>query len=129
MTDKELKKVLAGIQQIPNESERDEVTQIVLKAAAESITLETLKKITAQPKKEEKKEQSGGFVKFTKKEIEQMPEHFKKCIIIDDMMVSYRITYQGYYQVRYRRDGYDLEVAAKDLATAKKPLFEKACRS
>lgn len=125
MTDKELKKVLAGIQQIPNESERDEVTQIVLKAAAESITLETLKKITAQPKKEEKKEQSGGFVKFTKKEIEQMPEHFKKCIIIDDMMVSYRITYQGYYQVRYRRDGYDLEVAAKDLATAKNRFLKK----
>ena len=52
MTDKELKKVLAGIQQIPNESERDEVTQIVLKAAAESITLETLKKITEKQKKE-----------------------------------------------------------------------------
>ena len=48
MTDKELKKVLAGIQQIPNESERDEVTQIILKAAAESITLETLKKITVE---------------------------------------------------------------------------------
>ena len=72
MTDKELKKVLAGIQQIPNESERDEVTQIVLKAAAESITLETLKKITAQPKKQEKQEQSGGSVKFTKKEISTM---------------------------------------------------------
>ena len=94
MTDKELKKVLAGIQQIPGESERDEVTQIVLKAAAESITLETLKKITAKPKKEEQKEQSGGSVKFTKKEIEQMPEYFKRCIVIDEMMVSYRITYQ-----------------------------------
>ena len=103
MTDKELKKVLAGIQQIPNESERDEVTQIVLKAAAESITLETLKKITAQPKKEEKKEQSGGFVKFTKKEIEQMPEQFKKCI----------------------RDGYDIEVAAKDLETAKNRFLKR----
>ena len=55
MTDKELKKVLAGIQQISNESERDEVTQIVLKAAAESITLETLKKITAQPKNKRNK--------------------------------------------------------------------------
>ena len=125
MTDKELKKVLAGIQQIPNESERDEVTQIVLKAAAESITLETLKKITAQPKKEEKKEQSGGFVKFTKKEIEQMPEQFKKCIVIDDKMVGYRITYQGYYQIRYRRDGYDIEVAAKDLETAKNRFLKR----
>ena len=125
MTDKELKKVLAGIQQIPNESERDEVTQIVLKAAAESITLETLKKITAQPKKQKKQEQSGGFVKFTKKEIEQMPEYFKRCIVIDEMMVSYRITYQGYYQVRYRRDGYNIEVAAKDLMTAKNRFLKK----
>ncbi len=125
MTDKELKKVLAGIQQIPNESERDEVTQIVLKAAAESITLETLKKITANTKKEEKKEQSGGSVKFTKKEIEQMPEYFKRCIVIDEMMISYRITYQGYYQVRYRRDGYNIEVAAKDLMTAKHRFLKK----
>ena len=125
MTDKELKKVLAGIQQIPGESERDEVTQIVLKAAAESITLETLKKITAQPKKQEKQEQSGGSVKFTKKEIEQMPEYFKRCIVIDEMMVSYRITYQGYYQVRYRRDGYNIEVAAKDLMTAKNRFLKK----
>lgn len=67
MTNKELEKVLAGIRQIPNENERDEVTQIILKAASESITLETLKKITANTKKEEKKEQSGGFVKFTKR--------------------------------------------------------------
>jgi hypothetical protein len=61
MTDKELKKVLAGIQKIPNERERDEVTQIVLKAAAESITLETLKKITAQPKKRREERTVGRF--------------------------------------------------------------------
>ena len=125
MTDKELKKVLAGIQQIPNESERDEVTQIVLKAAAESITLETLKKITAQPKKEEKKEQSGGSVKFTKKEIEQMPEKFKRFFVLDENIVSYRITKDGLYQARFRRCGYNIEVAHKDFATMKHRFLKK----
>ncbi|MBE7100211.1 MAG: hypothetical protein E7364_01220 [Clostridiales bacterium] len=125
MTDKELKKVLAGIQQIPNESERDEVTQIVLKAAAESITLETLKKITAKPKKEEKQEQSGGSVKFTKKEIEQMPEKFKRFFVLDENIVSYRITKDGLYQARFRRCGYNIEVAHKDFATMKHRFLKK----
>ena len=71
MTDKELKKVLAGIQQIPNESERDEVTQIILKAANDSITLKKLKRMTATVGKGESSdlEQIGtrGFIKFSKK--------------------------------------------------------------
>ena len=125
MTDKELKKVLAGIRQIPDEQERDEVTQIVLKAAAESITLETLKKITAHTKTEEKKEQSGGFVKFTKKEIEQMPETFKRFFVIDETIVSYRITKDGLYQARFRRGGYNIEVAHKDFTTMKRRFLQK----
>ena len=46
MTDKELKKLLSGIQYIPNEGERDELTQIILKAASESLTLKKLKQIS-----------------------------------------------------------------------------------
>ncbi|MCH5147641.1 MAG: hypothetical protein J1F61_06575 [Clostridiales bacterium] len=44
MNDKELQKVLNAIKYIPEERERDEVTQIILKAASESITLERLKR-------------------------------------------------------------------------------------
>ena len=125
MTNKELEKVLAGIRQIPNENERDEVTQIILKAASESITLETLKKITAKPKKEEQKEQSGGFVKFTKKEKEQMPEKFKRFFVLDENIVSYRITKDGLYQARFRRKGYNIEVACKDFITMKHRFLRK----
>ena len=125
MTNKELEKVLAGIRQIPNENERDEVTQIVLKAASKSITLETLKKITAKPKKEEQKEQSGGFVKFTKKEKEQMPEKFKRFFVLDENIVSYRITKDGLYQARFRREGYNIEVACKDFTAMKNRLLRK----
>ena len=41
MTDNELQKVLNAIKYIPSENERDEVTQIILKAASESITLDS----------------------------------------------------------------------------------------
>ena len=38
MTNKELNKVLEAIKYVPNENERDEITQIILKAANDSIT-------------------------------------------------------------------------------------------
>ena len=51
VTDRELNKVLKALEQIPNEKERDDAMQIVLKAASESITLERLKKILIIGKK------------------------------------------------------------------------------
>ncbi len=51
LTDDDLHKVLNSIKYIPTEDERDEVTQIILKAASESITLDRLKQRT---KREEK---------------------------------------------------------------------------
>ena len=109
MTDKELKKLLSGIQYIPNEGERDELTQIILKAASESLTLKKLKQISV-PKSnkgtEEDVEKFGhhGFVKFTKKEINKMPERYQKIFILDDKMVSFRF-HNGSYHARYRRKG------------------------
>ena len=47
VTDRELNKVLKALEQIPNEKERDDAMQIVLKAASESITLERIKKISS----------------------------------------------------------------------------------
>ena len=124
MTNKELEKVLAGILQIPNKREREEITQIILKAASESITLEALKKVTAKPKKEQKQE-SGNYVKFTKKEIEQMPEMLKRFFVIDEKVVNYRITQNGLYQARFTRGGVRIEVASKEFTTMKKKFLAK----
>ena len=55
VTDRELNKVLKALEQIPNEKERDDAIQIVLKAASESITLERLKKISSFREEEKKK--------------------------------------------------------------------------
>ena len=48
MTDKELETILNAIKYVPDESERDEATRLILKAASESITLEQLRAITAK---------------------------------------------------------------------------------
>ena len=111
---------MAGILQIPNKRESEEITQIILKAASESITLEALKKVTAKPKKEQKQE-SGNYVKFTKKEIEQMPERLKRFFVIDEKVVNYRITQNGLYQ----RGGVRIEVASKEFTTMKKKFLAK----
>ena len=46
MTDNELKNLLEALKYITDEDKRDEATQLMLKSASESITLERLKKIT-----------------------------------------------------------------------------------
>ena len=128
MTNKELNKVLEGIKYVPNENERDEITQIILKAANDSITLKKLKKMTATVGKGESSdlEQIGtrGFIKFSKKEINKMPERYQKIFIIDDKMVSFRF-HNGSYHARYRRKGYNIEVCAKSFELMKNKFIDR----
>ena len=89
MTDRELNKVLKALEQIPNEKERAEAMELVLRDTSESITLERIKKISSL--REEKKQEDGqGYVKFTKKEIESMPDNLKKLFVVNDKIVTYR---------------------------------------
>ena len=127
MTDNELQKVLNAIKYVPSEDERDEVTQIILKAASESITLNRLKQLT---KKEERKADfkevgTNGFIKFKKQEINSMPDYLKKLFTVNDKIVTYRTTPDGYFQARFRRDGYNIEVAAKSFDIMKQKFLEK----
>lgn len=128
MTNKELNKVLEGIKYVPNENERDEITQIILKAANDSITLKKLKKMTATVGKGESSdlEQIGrrGFIKFSKKEINKMPERYQKVFILDDKMVSFRF-HNGSYHARYRRKGYNIEVCAKSFELMKNKFIDR----
>lgn len=124
MKDFELQKVLNAIKYIPSESERDEVTQIILKAASESITLERLKKLTSKEDKSNQEHGATGFIKFTKKEIESMPDNLKKLFVINDKIVSYRFI-NGVYQARLRRDGYNIEVASKNFDIMKQKFLAR----
>ena len=124
MKDQELAKVLQCLEQIPNEQSRADAIEIVLKAAAESITMERLKKISSF--REEKKVQGKehGYVKFKKKEIESMPDNLKKLFVVEEKIVTYRFM-RGMYQARFRRDGYSIEVASKDFEIMKQKFLEK----
>ena len=123
MTDQELRKLLNGVQYLPSEGERDELTQIILKAASDSLTLKKIKKMTIPTGKgglsdDVNKIGKRGFIKFTKKEINKMPERYQKIFILDDKMVSFRF-HNGSYHGRYRRDGYNIEVCAKTFVLMK----------
>ncbi|MBD5477185.1 MAG: hypothetical protein HDR17_14575, partial [Lachnospiraceae bacterium] len=124
MTNQELQKVLNAIKLVPSESERDEITQIILKAASESITLETLKQITKKETNDFKETETNGFIKFTKKEINSMPDYLKKLFAVDDKIVIYRYV-NGVYQARFRRDGYNIEVASKSFDMMKQKFLNK----
>ena len=127
MTARELQRILDAIQYVPDEKERDEVTRLILKAASESITLERLKAITTKEEKKTttRKVGANGSIKFTKKEINSMPDHLRKLFTVNENIVTYRITKDGYYQARLRRGKYNIEVAAKDFATMKHKFLQK----
>ncbi|MDE7440145.1 MAG: site-specific integrase, partial [Clostridia bacterium] len=125
MTDFELKKVLNAIKYIPSKKEREEVAQIILKAASESITLDRLKVLTKKEEKADFKENgTNGFIKFKPKEINSMPDYLKKLFTINDKIVTYRCV-DGLYQARFRRNGYNIEVASKSFEIMKQKFLDK----
>ncbi len=129
MNYQQLNEILDIFKDIPDAGRRDKAVQLMLQTASEDITLEKIIKLTA---KEEKKADSEGFgtsghIKFSRKEINSMPDYLKKLFTINDKIVTYRTTKDGYYQARFRRDGYNIEVAAKDFETMKRKFIDKLC--
>lgn len=116
------------------DSDQSDLAATVLKLAADSITLQILQSLTnpdkvfsavsGKKKKEVSEEEKTGTLSFTKKELESMPKSFQKAFIYDNRIVKFRY-YQGLFQARYRRQGYNIEVASKDFDTMKKKFIEK----
>lgn len=91
----------------------DKLTATVLKLAADSAALKTVKR-SPDPKTDTKQK---NYLKFTKQELEQMPEAIKKVLLIyNGNAVLYRY-HHGSFNTRYRRDGYNIDVSAADLKT------------
>ena len=75
---------------------------------------------------------SSATVKFTEEEIDMMSKTFKKEFIANGLAAHVIRRPSGknggvYYEIRYRRNGYNISVANKDLKVAK-ALFVKATR-
>ena len=77
----------------------------------------------------QKKETAAWFLKFTDKEISEMPKTFKKEFRTDgcSARITKRPSGKGtfVYEIRYRRNGYNVTASSKDLAEAKKKFIEK----
>ncbi len=106
------------IQQAPSSNEGNSFATTLLKLAANSISLDTLKDLSSTSKKE------VGVLKFTKKELSTMPKNFQGSFVVDNKIVKYRY-HEGLFHARYRRDGYHIEIAAKTLDDVKVKFIAK----
>lgn len=80
--------------------------------------------------REEKQETTtSGFLKFTQKEISKMPKTFKKEFILNGAVAHVIKRPSGkrtfIYEIRYRRNGYNISASAKSLEEAKKKFLDK----
>lgn len=123
MTQKELNALLNFLQK-QSSPETNELISIVLKMASDSAALKAVKDKPSGKDTGEKK-----YLKFTKQEIENMPEYLKQILLVyNGNAVTYRY-HNGSYETRYRRDGYRVEVYAPDLKTLKSKFLEKIANS
>ncbi len=88
MKNRELKKLLECLSYIPDGAKREEATKIIMTALYESIALETIKKVSSIPKKEESQEKGAFNLKFTNKEIEKMPKTIQHIFAVNDIIVT-----------------------------------------
>ena len=70
-----------------------------------------------------------GFVEFTDKEIKQMPKYIQRLIIIEKKRCRLRTRTSGKnsitYQIRFRRDGYNISACGVTIEIAKQNFLEK----
>ncbi|MGN1104645.1 MAG: hypothetical protein ACI4QI_07220, partial [Candidatus Coproplasma sp.] len=86
MNNQELNSLFDIIKYVP-EDRRDETTNAILKAAADSISLEKIKSLTdvKDSQKQESTDLSASEVKFSQKEMKQMPRKFRQLFRVQGM--------------------------------------------
>lgn len=115
--------VTAGITQ-----DSEEVAKISSELAAVLRQTDT----AGYPPAEEQESDAIGLLEFSYKEISKMNKSFSKTFIANGRIVHYRRRVRGAhscsYEIRYRRDGYNISVSAPDLPTAKLKFIEAVNR-
>ena len=70
------------------------------------------------------------ILEFTKKEISKMPKFFKETYKLKGGTAAHiRRKPNGTYEIRYRRDGLNISVSAKNLADAKERFITALCHA
>ena len=77
----------------------------------------------------QEKESENGVVYFTDKEIKTMPKKIQRLIILEGKRCRLRTRQSGKdsttYQIRFRRDGYDVNACGVTIELAKQNFLEK----
>ena len=113
----------------------DEQKKALLEMAANTITVDKLSELVGNSdgKETEQDKASGsnevGIVKFTKREISQMPTYFRKTFRTAGCNAHVLRRKSGKnnwnYMIRYRRDGYNIVATSNNLEEAKRKFIEK----
>ena len=135
MTNQELDIILKTLKTLPEEN--SDTARLILKAAADSVTLEALQKILPSGRAETAAQNANrgnavrrrgrsskvGFT-FTNKEIKSIPTMYKKIFAYNDKIIPYRY-HKGVYEAHFRRSGLNVFACAKDFSEMKRKLIEK----
>lgn len=116
MNNTELNALLNLIQSSPDSAD---LTASVLQLVADSAALKAVKNKVQPADLTDKK-----FIKFTKQEIEDMPESIKQFITINGKVLPCT-ELRGMYQIRYNRDGFHINVASKSQKELKQKFLDK----
>ncbi len=126
MTYKQLQEITEILKDIPDSERRDKAVQLMLQSAADTITTDVVNELIEN--RNNGKKTSSAKIKFTKKEIESMSKTFKREFIANGMAAHIIERPSGkcgvFYEIRYRRNGYDIAVSNKELKTAKAMFIE-----
>lgn len=130
-----LKELAKNIKELATTPTADEGILTVLKIANSYITEETIQNLidAGELKLEEENSQAESLgskiITFTKGEITKMDKTFKKHFILNGYIAHVTKRQSGkkgfYYQIRYRRNGYNVEASSVNLQEAKRKFLEK----
>ena len=116
MTFQQIQKLLSLTQYAPEE-DQNEIANLIAKAAA------------FQADNSDSHLEPDGSVRFTQKEISKMPKTFKKEFRTNGCTAHVRKRRSGKhnwnYEIRYRRNGYDIQVSANSLDEAKRKFIDR----
>ena len=135
MNYKELEKLNEIIETLKASPEADENIQFILRLADNTVKAETLEGLIQNgqgtaltPSKEEQDKQAKFGLQFTTKEIDQMPKTFKKEFRAEGCTARIRKRQTGKnsytYEIRYRRNGYNITITDKNLENGKKRFLD-----
>lgn len=101
---------------------------LMLDLIAESMAYSKLRDVlpneTEQQNPQVKKKTRKNGIKFTRKEINEMPLKYRNVFAQGDKIIPYRQKPNGVYEARYHREGIHIEVSSKDLTILKKKFLD-----